>query len=400
MSADRLANIDRVMRRHVDDGIVAGISTLAARRGQIVHRGLYGHRDREADLPMTTDTIFRIYSMTKPIVTTALMMLHEEGAFQLDHPVARYLPAFWNVKVLDDGTLVDPLGPMDVRHLLTHTSGLTYDFLEDSPVCTMYRDARIMNDPSRTLAELTDAIAELPLAFHPGQRWHYSVGIDVAGRLIEILADRPLGEFLRERIFEPLGMADTGFGVPTENRDRLAAMYGLPDLVGEGYSATKLVEAALAGFNERIDVSATYPTDSPATFQRGGVGLFSTIDDYHRFAQLLLGGGQLDGVRLLSRTTLAMMHTNHIPAAFVPWEIMGLPQPGMGFGLGSRVLIDPGQFPAPGSVGEYGWAGAAKTYFWVDPAEQLTGVFMSQYMTGPENPDRLFRNLIYQAIVD
>ncbi len=402
MSSERLDRIAPVMESYVDERGVAGISTLISRRGRIVHAERFGHQDREADLPMAADTIFRIYSMTKPVIATALMMLHEEATFQLEQPVLTYLPALGTTKVLAaDGQLVDQHRPMDIRDVLTHTSGLTYDFMVDNPVAAMYREARLMNDATRTLDEVMTVLAEFPLAFQPGARWHYSVGIDVAARLIEILADQPLGDVLRDRIFEPLGMTDTGFGVPDHKLDRLSAMYGLPDLVGRDYTADDLIAAALAGFNERIDVSATYPTDTPDVFQRGGLGLFSTIADYHRFAQMLADDGRgSDGRRLIGRKTLELMHRNHVEPDLLPFEIMGLPNPGMGFGLGSRVLLDGSRFAGTGSDGEYGWAGAAKTYYWVDPAEELVGVFMSQYMTGVLLPDRDFRSLVYQAIVD
>ena len=402
MSSARLDRIGPILQeKYVDPGEIAGISTLVARRGEIVHTAQVGHRDREADLPMTDDTIFRIYSMTKPIVSTALMLLHEEARFQLEHPLATYLPAFGAVQVMDaDGSLVAPVRPIEVRDLLTHTSGLTYDFMVDTPVGALYRDARIMNDTSRSLEECIDAVAELPLAFQPGTKWHYSVGIDVAARLIEVLSGQPLAEFLRERILDPLGMTDTAFGVPDDSLDRLSAMYGLPDLVGLNHDAAKLVEAAFAGDNQRRDVSDTNPTDRPDTFARGGYGLFSTIGDYFRFAQMLANGGRLDGEHIVSPKTLELMHTNHLAAELMPWELTGIPNPGMGFGLGSRVMVDVADFRGPGSVGEYGWAGAAKTYYWVDPTEELVAVFMSQYMTGIQLPDRDFRSLVYGALTD
>jgi CubicO group peptidase (beta-lactamase class C family) len=202
------------------------------------------------------------------------------------------------------------------------------------------------------------------------------------------------------RLFEPLGMTDTGFGVAEPELDRLCAMYGLPDLIGEDYSAVQLVEAALSGFNERIDVSATYPTNTPDVFVRGGLGLFSTATDYLKFAQMLADEGAVDGERLLSRKTLELMHSNHLPPELLPYEILGQPSPGMGFGLGSRVVLDVAQTGGTGSVGEYGWAGAAKTYYWVDPVEDLVGVLMTQYMTGVLLPDRDLRSLAYQAIID
>jgi len=403
MSRSRLDRIRPVMESYVTERGVVGISTMVSRRGEIVHAEQFGFQDAEAGTPLAPDTIFRIYSMTKPVVSTALMLLHEEGRFQLEHPLAQYLPAFADTKVLaDDGTLVDPVRPILIRDVLTHTSGLTYDFMADNPVAQLYRDARIMNDATRPLDQLIDELATLPLAFQPGTRWHYSVGIDVAARLIEVLTGRPLGDFLRERIFEPLGMTDTGFGVPDDRLDRLSAMYGLPDLIGENYSAVQLVEAALTGFNERIDVSATYPTGTPDVFQRGGLGLFSTAADYMAFAQLLAAGGRApgSGERIVGRKTLELMHTNHLPADLVPFELLGLPVLGMGFGLGSRVMVDVAASVGTGSVGEYGWAGAAKTYYWVDPAEDLVGLFMSQYMTGVLLPERDFRSLVHQAIDD
>ena len=401
MSGSRLERIAPVMESYVGERSVAGISTMISRRGEIVHAEQFGLQDTEAGTPMAPDTIFRIYSMTKPIVSTALMLLHEEGAFQLENPVAQYLPAFGATKVsADDGTLVDQVRPMQIRDLLSHTSGLTYDFLADNPVSQLYRDARIMNDATRPLDALIDELATLPLAFQPGTRWHYSVGIDVAARLIEVLSGQALGDFLRARLFDPLGMGDTGFGVPDSQLERVSAMYGLPDLIGENYSAIELMEAAFSGFNERIDVSATYPTSTPDVFQRGGLGLFSTTSDYMRFAQMLANGGTLDGERIVGRKTLELMHTNHLPVELLPYELLGLPIPGMGFGLGSRVMLDVAETAGPGSVGEYGWAGAAKTYYWVDPAEELVGLFMSQYMTGMQLPERDFRSLVYQAIDD
>ena len=401
LHASRLQRIDDGMQRFIDDGTVAGISTMVIRRGAIAHTSLHGHRDREAGTPMSADTIFRIYSMTKPVVSTALMLLHEEGRFQLDDPVAAHLPALATTQVLGaDGSLEPQVAPMTVRDLLTHTSGLTYDFMEDTPVGQMYRDARIMNDAGRTLEEVVDAIAAMPLSSQPGARWHYSVGIDVAARLIEVLSGQPLGAFLSERLFEPLGMVDTGFGVPEGQLGRLSAMYGLPDLVGEGHTVTKLVEAALSGFNERIDVADTYPTDSPDVFQRGGLGLFSTIGDYAHFTQMLAAGGRWEGERIIGRKTLELMHSNHLPLDLLPWDLLGRNNNGMGFGLGSRVMMDVAATAGTGSVGEYGWAGAAKTYFWIDPVEDLVGIFMAQYMTGPLSPDTMFRSLVYQAIDD
>jgi CubicO group peptidase (beta-lactamase class C family) len=401
MSAQRLDRIHPVMQSYVDERGFAGLSVLIARQGQTVFAAQYGQRDAEAGKPMTEDTIFRIYSMTKPIVSTALMILFEEGRFRLSDPVAKFIPAFGSVKVLTDtGRLVDPVRPMLVRDLLTHTSGLTYDFLQDFPVGDLYREARLMNDPTRSLEGVIDALAALPLAFQPGTRWHYSLGIDVVARLIEVISGQPLGQFLAERLFDPLGMADTEFGVPPAKLDRLAAMYGLPDLFARDQTMGALVEAAANGFNERSDVSDTYPTDSADVFVRGGIGLYSTAGDYLRFAQMLLNDGELAGARVMGRKTLSLMHSNHLPPDLLPYETGGVPNPGFGFGLGSRVVMNVADTAGPGSVGEYGWAGAAKTYYWVDPEEDLVGVLMTQYMIGFDQPEQDLRSLTYQAIVD
>jgi CubicO group peptidase (beta-lactamase class C family) len=399
MSARRLERIRPAMQAYVDRGVYAGINTLVARRGKVVHAGQFGFRDKEAGEAMTADTIFRLYSMTKPIVCVAFMTLLEEARFRLIEPVAKYIPAFGAVKVMEaDGSLVAPVRPILLRDLMTHMSGLTYHFVEDSPFGKTYSEAKIF-DAKCPLEAAIDDLARLPLAFQPGSRWRYSVGIDVVARVIEVISGRPLGVFLRERLFEPLGMADTAFGVPPEKRNRLAAMYGRPEAGGGGTMRTAL-EAWAKGVNNRLDVSKSYPVDSPDVFARGGHGLFGAIGDYFRFAQMLANGGELDGERILGRKTLELMHSNFVPAALLPLDIGGLPLPGYGFGLGSRVLLDVAQSGAPGSAGEFGWSGAAKTTYWVDPKEQLVGLFMTQSMMSFDLPEMDLRALAYQAIDD
>ena len=400
MSKSRLERIKPAMQSYVDRGIYAGVSTLIARRGQIVHAEEFGWRDKEAKAPMSADTIFRLYSMTKPIVCTALMTLFEEGRFTLFDAVAKYIPAFGKVKVLQaDGTLVDPVRPMNVRDVMAHTSGLSYSFLEDTPVSRMYERGKLF-DATRPLKEAIEDLAEFPLAYQPGARWHYSVGIDVAARLIEVISGEGLGDFLRKRLFEPLGMRDTAFGVPEEKRARLAAMYGRPDVITPGVTQSSELEAWSKGVNDRVDVSKSYPVDKPNVFVRGGHSLFGTIGDYYRFAQMMVNGGELDGERIIGRKTLELMHSNCLPASLMPIEIGGLPLMGYGFGLGSRVLMDVAQSGAPGSVGEFGWSGAAKTHFWVDPKEQVVGLFMTQSMISFDLPELVLRALAYQAIAD
>lgn len=403
-STQRLERIQPAMQAYVDQKKIAGISTMIARRGKIVHFEQVGQMDKETGTPMSADAIFRIYSMTKPIVCTALMTLYEEGKFQLFDPVAKFIPAFGQVKVWEgDNTnakAVDPVRPITVRDLFLHTAGLTYDFLADSPVGELYREARLGNRAERSLEEMIHELARLPLAYQPGSRWHYSLSIDVLAHLIEVLSDQPLRHFLKERLFDPLGMSDTDFGVPANKQARLATMYGMPDIVAPGMTLPKLVEAWMSGFNEQIDVSTTYPLDRPEHFARGGHGLFSTAGDYIRFAQMLLNQGELDGVRILSRKIMELMHTNHLPPALLPYELGGLPNLGYGFGLGSRVLMNVADSAIPGSVGEFGWAGAAKTYYWVDPQEQVIGLLMSQCMMGFDLPEKDFQVLTYQALVD
>jgi CubicO group peptidase (beta-lactamase class C family) len=402
-SSARLARIKPAMQRYVDERGFRGISTMLARHGKIVHSEQVGWRDRESNAPMAQDTIFRLYSMTKPIVCTALMMLYEEGRFQLFEPLAAYLPAFGKVRVYkqnpDDTAGEEKLSRMiTVRDLLTHTAGLTYNFLDDSPVSEMYRKPGFLGDSNRCLEEVVDDLASLPLAFQPGTRWHYSMGIDVAARLIEVLSGLPLREFLKQRILDPLAMIDTDYCVPAEKYDRLAAMYGLPDIAGPNTSIKTMVEAFNNGCNERQDVSETYPVDKPETFVRGGYGLFSTAKDYMRFAQMLLNGGTLDGQPVIGRKTLDLMHSNHLPTRLLPIELGGAPVSGYGFGLGSRVLLDVAASGVPGSPGEFGWSGAAKTYYWVDPVEEIVGVFMTQSMFSLDNPDKTFQVLAYQAL--
>ncbi|MCL6539454.1 MAG: beta-lactamase family protein [Roseiflexus sp.] len=399
ISSDRLARIRPAMQRWIDRGTIAGASMMIARRGTIVYAEQVGRMSKETDEALRSDAIFRIYSMTKPIVCTALMTLYEEGRFQLITPLATFIPAFANVKVLQQDKEVAPQRPITIGDLMTHLGGFTYDFLIDSPVGELYRQHELMHNAQRTLQQFVDELARLPLAYHPGTKWHYSVSIDVAAHVIEIIANQPLRHFLRERIFDPLGMVDTDFYVPPEKRHRLAAMYGVGDLGARGMTILQMFFNWQQGILERIDPQESYPVDQPETFARGGHGLFSTVQDYMRFALMLLNGGTLDGTRILGRKTLELMHANHIPPALLPWDIAGIAYPGYGFGLGSRVLMDVGLSGMPGTAGEFGWAGAATTYYWVDPAESFAGVFMTQYQ-GLDEPQRDFRALAYQAIVD
>ena len=404
MSSERLARIEPAMQTWVDRGTIAGASMMVARRNGIVYREEIGQMDKEAGIPMPDDAIFRIYSMTKPIICTALMTLYEEGRFQLFTPVAKFIPALGKLKVLGQTPFgitaeQDLLSPITIGDLMKHTAGFSYDPADDSLVAKYYRQAQLVYDSGRTLEQFVQTLAQFPLAHQPGTKWHYSVSIDVAAHLIEILTDRPLGDALQERIFAPLGMVDTGFFVPEHKLSRCVAMYGAGDIAGHHMTGGKLFKAEKKGIWERIEVNDSYPVAHPETFARGGHGLFSTIEDYMRFGLMLLGNGVWEGVRILGRKTAELMHVNHLPNALLPFEDAGKTFDGYGFGLGSRTMMDTGLAGIPGSPGEFGWAGAASTYYWVDPVEQLVGVFMTQYQ-GMEEPDKDFRVLAYQAIVD
>jgi CubicO group peptidase (beta-lactamase class C family) len=392
----RLARIKPKMQAYVDSGNFSGITTLLARRGKIIHFDHSGVRDMASREPLDSSTVFRIYSMTKPVVCTALMTLYEEARFHLFEPLAKYLPAFAKVKVWngDGHALVDPVRPILIRDLFTHTAGLTYNFLEDTPVSKMYLDAGLLSDSEVSLESVIAELARLPLAYQPGSRWHYSMSIDVLAHLIEVLSGRPLQDFLKERVFAPLGMSDTGFSVSPQNLSRVAAMYGHPDIATHQF--TNIVTSATGP----VDVSKTYPIGNTTTFARGGHGLFSTATDYLCFAQMLLNRGALDGERIISPAVADLMHCNHLPSNLMPYSIAIVAMPGYGFGLGSRVLMDPAASGLPGSAGEFGWAGAANTYFWVDPQRELVGIFMTQHMISIEPAQRDFHVLAYQALVE
>jgi len=402
-SSERLARIKPAMQSYMDHYGFTGISTMLARRGRVIHFEQVGWQDRESQTELSGDTIFRIYSMTKPIICVAFMTLYEEGRFQLFDPVSKFLPAFGKVRVLtgamlSDAQEIDLIRPITIADLLTHTAGLTYNFLEDSPVSELYRQARLLTDADRTLEAMIAELSRLPLAYQPGTKWHYSMAIDVVAHLIEIISGKPLQDFLVERIFKPLGMTDTGFSVPPNARNRISAMYGHPDISAHTFS--EALEAWKKGLNERIDVDATYPADKAHSFVRGGHGLFSTAGDYMRFANMLVNRGSLDGVRILAPAIVDFMHMNHVSPALLPFEIGGIPRNGYGFGLGSRVLLNVAEAALPGSEGEYGWAGAAKTYFWIDPKQELVGILMAQFMLAFDLPEKPFQVLAYQALVD
>ncbi len=393
MSTERLGRIAPVMNDFVKGNQMPGIMTLIQRRGKVVHFGQYGLMDIEAGTPMQEDAIFRIYSMSKPIVSVALMMLLEEGRLSLNDPVAAYIPAFAKTKVCVGTnylglTLVDQNPPMTLHHLMTHTSGLSYGWFFDTPVDELYRRAAPQpNDRDRSLKDFAEAVAQLPLVSQPGTRWRYSVSTDIVGHVVQVVSGMPLDEFLKQRIFKPLGMNDTDFYVPAEKVNRLAPIYNSDAL----YNPKRIPPNLVYGIGD-----VTQPTPRMS----GGGGLVSTLGDYLKFSNCLLNGGAYEDGHLLSHKTLAWMTSNHIPAALMPLAI-GPEEGDYGFGLGFSVLDKLGMSNTISSVGKFSWGGAAKTLFWVDPAEQLIALMMTQYLPLLPYPvqDR-FRNLVYQAIVD
>ena len=399
LNADRLAAIPDYFGSYIDKGKLAGLSTLVSRRGQIVHFESIGKRDRELGAPMERDSIFRIYSMSKPITSVALMMLFEEGHFQLNHEVSRYIPEFRKLRVWAGGTNAawatkEPARPMTIRDLLTHTSGLTYDFMNQHLVDRLYRHAGIdsLAKDKMTLKEMIERLAEIPLLFSPGEAWNYSVATDVCGYLVEVLSGRPLDEFLEARIFMPLGMVDTGFTVPKEKLHRFTANYEKNAQTGE----TRLVD--------KSDEASAYAKAKP--FLSGGGGLVSTMTDYWRFCQMCLNGGEFEGTRIISRKTLEFMRLNHLPGGRTMKEMSlssfgELAAEGAGFGLGFQVILDPAEAQSIGSVGNYSWGGAASTYFWIDPEEELVAILMTQLMPSSTYPLRpQMQQLVYAAIED
>ena len=402
-STERLARIRPVIEAHVGDHKLAGALTLISRRGELAHLECVGLMDRENKRPMRPDTIFRIYSMTKPVASVGLMMLYEMGHFQLYDPVSKFIPAFEDLKVYGGGEgtgvkLADLEREVTIRDLLTHTSGLTYHFLEYGPVEEMYRMGRVTIPNS--LSEFVEGILELPLAFQPGSSWRYSAAHDVVGYLIEIMSGKPLDEYLGENLFKPLGMVDTGYYVPRDKLDRFAAMYGSCLLFNPDMTLTRWY-GEMANGARLLSGPEDSLASAPHNRFRGGTGLVSTAPDYLRFCQMLLNKGQLEGKRILSRKTVELMTVNHLTPELLPYEIGGIYSPGVGYGLGFGVLLDVGQCQILGSAGLFSWGGAAATSFWVDPVEELIGIQMAQFQPSgyfPISPD--FRVMAYQAIMD
>ena len=384
-SSERLERIAPVLQKYIDNENAPGIITAVARRGKIVHFECFGEKDMDKDAPMTPDTIFRIYSMSKPITSVAVLILFEEGHFFLDDPVEKYIPELKDIQVFEKETedglqLVKPKHKMTIRHLLTHTSGLIYGW-GDTPVDKVYKELKIFDELLGThnnLHAFIKKIVKTPLLFHPGDQWHYGVSTDVLGYLVEKVSGMPFEDFLKQRIFEPLGMDDTGFSVPPENADRLAALYQ-PKEDGAGLEIAKDL---LAMSNNPLEFGWS-----------GGGGLVSTTSDYLRFAQMLLNKGELNGKRILGSKTVELMASNHLSDKIMENR-------NDGFGLGVSVKLDSANRRGYKSAGTFGWGGAAATNFWIDPEEELVCVLMTQVLNNKSPFNSHFQVLTYQAIID
>lgn len=389
----RKQRIASVAQSHIEAGHFSGIEWLVTRGGEEWSRGSVGMADAPNGVAMPDKPLYRVFSMTKPVISSIALMLMEQGKLRLYTPISTFLPEFGEMNVIDEnGGLHPATTPIIIEHLLTHRAGLSYGFLPDCPAAELYRKSN-MADANVSLADVVAEVADLPLAFEPGSRWRYSVATDVLARILELIVGQPLPDILQTFVFGPLGMKDTGFTVREDARHRLMAMFGKSDLddifVFDDQPQT-LVPS---------DMSALYPADNPH-FHRGGYGLFSTIDDYRLFTAFLATGMSGTGERLLSRKTIEFMWTNRLPENQLPMRIGPLVFAGYGHGLAGRVMMQPGQAYGLTSTGECGWAGAATTYFWLDRAEDLTGIVMAQYLGSKVPLQDDIRNAVYQALDD
>jgi CubicO group peptidase (beta-lactamase class C family) len=395
-SAKRLSRITTFLQKLVDRNELAGMIATITRHGQSVFYNKIGWMDLESRKPMQDDTIFMIASMTKPVTAVAAMMLYEYGYFHLNTPVTEFIPAFKDTQVFsgfDDKTGEMLLSKVDreitLRHLFTHTSGLSYGWNENDPVDQCYRQAQqesYQGGSPLTNQTLVDSLTRMPLAFQPGTHWRYSLSIDIIGAIIEIISGYPLDRFLREKVFEPLEMEDTGFYVRSDQKHRVARVYGCP------------APGDRLKWMEQIKPEFELPS-----FVSGGGGLVSTVGDYSRFCQMLVNRGEYFGNRLLSPKTVDLFRINHCPVEALPFyfEEDSLYHAGYGYSLGTRVLMDIAQSGMAGSIGEFGWDGAFRTYFWIDPVEELVGLLMLQYSTRPDENfvvHQQFKQLAYQAM--
>jgi CubicO group peptidase (beta-lactamase class C family) len=393
LSSQRLARMHEAMKQFVDKHEVSGLVTLVARGGKVVDVYATGEQDLDRHSPMTPDTIFRIASMSKPVTSAAVMMLLEDGKFLLTDPVSRFIPSFREMKVVSGETTTAARRGITIRDLLTHRSGLSYGFLDRGAVGNAYRKSGVSDGLSvfdGTLAENVDRIAAQPLLSQPGAEWHYSLSFDVLGRLVEVASGQSYGAFLKARLFDPLHMTDTAFDVPDAKLSRFTTAY-----VQEGGALRPIKDPETFGGTLTYSPWAMYKP--PTRNASGGAGLASTINDYARFTQMLLGGGQLDGVRVLSPKSVELMSTSH--TGDLASGAVSIGGPGSQFGLGMRVVTDLGATQSLGSTGMYGWTGIYGTSFWVDPKENLTAILMIQRNGGVAPLQNTFQTMVYQSLV-
>jgi CubicO group peptidase (beta-lactamase class C family) len=408
LSSERLGRVSTWLAEQIDQQRLAGASIQIGRRGSIAFEEAVGWADVERKTAFSLDTIVRIYSMTKPITTVAAMMLYEAGCFQLDHPVGRYIPAFKNTPVWTGGDVSNieaQASPMTVKQLMTHTSGLTYGFMNSNVIDQAYRERGFEARHGDSLETWVNKLAEVPLLCQPGSQWNYSVSTDVLGRLVEIWSGQSLADFFAEHIFKPLGMTDSGFSVPESEIARFCSMYGPTNGAVLGGALASPFEDRAPGIKRLDDMTTSAYRDVPA-YLSGGGGLVSTLADYGRFCSTLLGGGALEGNRILSPKTLEFMRLNQLPENR---DMAAMGQPiwsettyeGIGFGIGWAVVIDPATANIVTSAGEHHWGGAASTFFWIDPIEDLYVVFLTQLMPSSTYPlRRELRARVYQSLID
>lgn len=390
MDKKSIETIDSMMEHYVEAGKSAGMLTLVSQQGNIIHQQAHGYRDIESQALMQDDTLFRIYSMTKPITSVALMSLFERGRFELDDPAWRWIPALKNLKVYRSSKHYEDLDShITIRQLLTHTAGFSYGFDPDNqPVDKLYGEVWKALKEDKSLEELMAIAVELPLIAQPGTLWHYSIATDICGYLVELMTDMPFGDYLQQTIFDPLAMTDTAFQVSADKRYRFATLYGIqgdePLVVLESHKDSPFVPKA---DKERINLHS------------GGGGLVSTINDYWRFAQMMLNRGELDGARIIKAQTVNLMTQNHVSDKLFPLTFNGIvPDIVDGYGFGLGYCINMGA-DAVGSVGDYGWGGMADTYCWIDPQKEIVGILMQQFMPSLTHSGRLdFRKTVYSAL--
>lgn len=392
-SSERLEQLHKLMQRTVDQKEIAGVVTILARHGKVVDYRAYGQRDMASGAPMTKDVIFRDFSMTKPVTGVAMMILYEHGKWLPSDPIAKYIPEFAHLKVFKgmdaEGKmiLVDPDHAPTMRELMTHTSGFTYGYFGNTPIDAMYRDAKILQ--SKNLQEMIDKLAKIPLLYQPGKGWTYSVSMDIQGYIVEKLSGQSLPDFMQKNIFAPLRMQDAGFFVPEEKQKRFATLYQTGPQGGLIPNTGRLAR----------------DYETPPSMPSGGGGMVSTAEDYYRFAQMLLNGGELNGVRILGPATVHLMSSNHVPTNLLTGEFrigQQVLRPGFGYGYDCAVVYDPAEANLIEGKGTFFWDGAAGTWFWIDPTNDIVFVGMIQRELVPESPnlEYLSRSVVYQALVD